>query len=198
MGIDDWLIETQPVAILRVYAWEPDWGSYGYFVPDAEAAAALPGLQRVRRRTGGGIVDHRHDWTYTVSLPIAEAWARARGGASYRFIHGALAQAMRAGGAGVTLASGTGAARGGECFVQPVEHDVLGQSGMKVAGAGQRRTAAGLLHQGSVQARVDADLAARLAGGLAQEVEPLIARPGVEEIARRAGRYRDAAWRQRR
>jgi len=36
------------------------------------------------------------------------------------------------------------------CFQNPVEHDVLDSVGEKIAGAGQRRTKLGMLHQGSV------------------------------------------------
>jgi lipoate-protein ligase A len=38
------------------------------------------------------------------------------------------------------------------CFEKPVAWDLLGADGEKIAGAGQRRSRKGILHQGSVQA----------------------------------------------
>ena len=38
------------------------------------------------------------------------------------------------------------------CFEKPVAWDLLGENGEKIAGAGQRRSRYGVLHQGSVQA----------------------------------------------
>ena len=76
--------------------------------------------------------------------------AEARGAESYRVIHAALVSALRASGINARLSAEMPPAAGGECFLQPVEHDVLDAAGRKLAGAGQRRTARGLLHQGSV------------------------------------------------
>ena len=38
----------------------------------------------------------------------------------------------------------------GLCFVEPAKYDVI-LEGQKIAGAGQRRTRSGLLHQGTLQ-----------------------------------------------
>jgi lipoate-protein ligase A len=148
MAVDEWLAETCEVPVLRSYRWQPGWGSFGYFVKEAE----LPDwpLRWVRRWTGGGIVDHRADWTYTLWVPNGFGLAEAKGGESYRVIHAALVEALRGAGVAARLSGTMPAAAGGECFVQPVEHDVLAAEGRKIAGAGQRRTVRGLLHQGSV------------------------------------------------
>jgi lipoate-protein ligase A len=57
------------------------------------------------------------------------------------------------------------------CFMNPVRADVL-IDGRKIAGAAQRRTRQGLLHQGSIQ-NIDAgnDLAERFAQALSKEIE---------------------------
>ena len=55
----------------------------------------------------------------------------------------------------------------GVCFVEPARHDII-RHGKKIAGAAQRRSKAGLLHQGSAQIGVPpADFAAEFAQGLA-------------------------------
>jgi lipoyl(octanoyl) transferase len=172
MAVDQWLAETCDAPVLRSYRWTPGWGSFGYFVKTAD----LPGngLRWVRRWTGGGIVDHRADWTYTLFVPRGFGLAEARGAESYRVIHAALVAALRGSGVEARLSGEMPLAIGGECFLQPVEHDVLDASGRKIAGAGQRRTVRGLLHQGSVAAGACPEvLAARLAEEVVmREFEP--------------------------
>jgi lipoate-protein ligase A len=190
MAVDQWLAENCEVPVLRSYRWTPGWGSFGYFVKTAD----LPdnGLKWVRRWTGGGIVDHREDWTYTLFIPRGCGLAEARGAESYRVIHAALVSALRASGIEARLSGEMPLAIGGECFLQPVEHDVMDASGRKIAGAGQRRTARGLLHQGSVAAGACAEaLAASLAGEvLVREFTPDAV--WVEETA--TNRYANIAW----
>jgi lipoate-protein ligase A len=195
MAVDQWLAENCEAPVLRSYRWTPGWGSFGYFVKTAD----LPphGLRWVRRWTGGGIVDHRADWTYTLFVPRGFGLAEARGAESYRVIHAALVSALRATGIEARLSGEMPLAIGGECFLQPVEHDVLDATGRKLAGAGQRRTVRGLLHQGAVAGREDhgSVLAKALADKvLCREFEPDAG--WVAEVA--AARYGCAAWQERR
>lgn len=191
MAVDEWLAETCDAPVLRSYRWQPGWGSFGYFVKAAE----LPdwGLRWVRRWTGGGIVDHRSDWTYTLFVPNGFGLAEARGGESYRVIHEALVAALSDAGTAAVLSGVMPPAAGGECFRQPVEFDVLAADGRKIAGAGQRRSLRGLLHQGSVATGVPA--AEELAEMLAAKVgardfspDPAVIRDKVES------RYGDERW----
>jgi lipoate-protein ligase A len=204
MAVDEWLLETVSRPLLRVYRWAPGWGSFGYFVPDAEAAESLAGLKRVRRWTGGGIVDHRADWTFTLAVPARDWLAGMKGAASYREIHAALAAALTAAGHDVRLAAAAAPARGGDCFTHAVEHDLVDARGRKLAGGGQRRSRDGLLHQGSVApphgAAVDFSRLGRdLAQALAAEVETVAPEPPDAEIARRVeARYGRADWARRR
>ena len=192
MAVDEWLAETCTVPVLRSYGWQPGWGSFGYFVKRAELPAN--GLRWVRRWTGGGIVDHRADWTYTLFAPRGFGLAEARGAESYRLIHGALAAVI---GGAVRLAAAGPPAAGGECFIQPVEHDILDPAGRKIAGAGQRRTVRGLLHQGSVAG--NGAFARALAASLSGNVEIAAFNPPPELLAERAaGRYASEAWMNRR
>lgn len=199
MAVDEWLLETAEAPLLRVYLWEENWGSYGYFVPDAEAAESLAGLNRVRRWTGGGIVDHRSDWTYTLVIPRGEVLAEMRGAESYRVIHLALAEALQVGGVACEVAGERSSMPGGDCFQRPVEFDLIGASGDKIAGAGQRRTARGLLHQGSLALKGDDDLGRRLAGLLAREVSATAIRVDDLRVGDLASqRYAALGWRERR
>lgn len=204
MAVDEWLWETAREPVLRVYEWQGAWGSIGCFGRISAARAALPGLDWVRRWTGGGTVDHRNDWTYTLIVPAGEQLAQAKGADSYCIIHKALGEALAAEGLGACLAGTTAPAESGLCFQQPVEHDLLASQGGKLAGAGQRRTRSGLLHQGSVAAAVsDADRsllrARRLATALADEISEISLDPSAADLHPRiALRYGNPEWTERR
>lgn len=199
MAVDEWLLETATAPLLRVYRWQGDWASVGYFGKIAEAQAAIPCVSWVRRWTGGGIVDHRADWTYTLVVPQAEPLASWRGTEIYRVIHAALADALVAEGIAARLSGGdeeTGAAL---CFENPVNHDLLGPDGRKLSGAGQRRSRQGLLHQGSVLAACgelgSQRRAEALAGRLARCWQPFYAQPEPLDLAQRVtARYARDGW----
>lgn len=171
MAVDEWLLESAALPVLRVYGWHGDWGTLGYFGKLADAKAAVAGVQWVRRWSGGGVVDHRADWTYSLVLPRGGALAEGRGAESYRLIHLALGAALREEGLAVHLSAGTEPSRAALCFENPVSHDLIDGAGNKLAGAGQRRTRLGMLHQGSVAAvcaeAESRNRAERLASGLA-------------------------------
>jgi lipoate-protein ligase A len=200
MAVDEWLLETATLPVLRVYHWRGDWGSVGYFGCLADAAASFPGVEWVRRWTGGGTVDHRADWTYSVIVPAGSELAKARGTESYRRIHGALAEALRQESKEVILSGGGESTGAASCFENPVCHDLIDVDGRKLAGAGQRRTSSGLLHQGSVAGFCDSDLRAhRLASCLADSSETKNMSPPPEIIAAKvAARYGLDAWTKRR
>lgn len=154
-----------PLAILRVYHWERPSISFGYFGSADRVRANHPGQPLVRRWTGGGVVNHGEsvDWTYSLIVPRELPLYTLPAMECYAAIHDALARALeQAGLLGTSLADAQrdpGSAHphdiaSGACFTRPVRADVF-RHGRKIAGAAQRRTRAGLLHQGSVQ---DADL----------------------------------------
>jgi len=167
MAVDEWLLAEVELPVLRVYEWQGDWGSIGYFGNLAAARVTFPGVDWVRRWTGGGTVDHRADWTYSVIAPEREPLAGLRGAESYRAIHAALAEALQAEGMDARLSTGAEKTGAAACFENPVSYDLIDAAGRKIAGAGQRRTKRGLLHQGS----------------LARMAEPLISRQRAESLA---------------
>jgi lipoate-protein ligase A len=203
MAVDEWLLETATMPVLRVYAWQGTWASIGYFGNLHEARAAIANVHWVRRWTGGGVVDHRADWTYTVVAPAGEPLAGQRGAESYQQLHRALEETLRVEGLTVRLSAGSDQTGAALCFENPVAHDLVRHDGSKLAGAGQRRTRQGLLHQGSVAAPVKPDdsrrraeiLAARLAGSWqAGEFHP-----PADWLARKvADRYAHVEWTNRR
>lgn len=152
MAVDEWLWRTTTVPLLRIYGWSGEWMSIGYF---SASSAVSEGRAFVRRPTGGGLVDHRGDWTYTLIIPRGQILAELPGAESYRLVHQALCDVLCAEGLDCHLISGLQEMQSDFCFQQPVRYDLVDELGNKLAGAGQRRGKQGLLHQGSVQAVTD-------------------------------------------
>jgi lipoyl(octanoyl) transferase len=203
MAVDEWLLEMAETPVLRVYGWLGDWGSVGYFGEIAAARRSFPGLRWVRRWTGGGTVDHRADWTYTVTAPSGERLVEARGAESYRLLHSRLQSVLGAEEIDARLSTGAGETGDALCFENPVSHDIVGLDGKKLAGAGQRRTRRGLLHQGSVAGPCEVERsqirATRLAACLAEEWEVYEYDPPAAAIAERVNcRYGMERWTERR
>jgi lipoate-protein ligase A len=204
MAVDEWLLETSTVPILRIYGWQGEWASMGYFGEIAGALAAFPRASLVRRWTGGGMVDHRADWTYTLVAPQSEPLASRRGTESYQRIHFTLLETLLAEGIDARMSSGDDETGAALCFENPVHYDLIGPNGQKLAGAGQRRSRQGLLHQGSVAVKCHDTVVSQkrsedFAGRLASEWEKTSLHPETDDIAQRvAARYAGESWTNRR
>lgn len=155
MALDEVLLRTagqRGRPLLRVYAWLTPAISIGYFQKFPQSERAV-----VRRPTGGGLVYHGEDTTFTVVAPPGHALHRATTAEAYRRIHDAVARVL-----GASLQAAGDLARGQyECFQKPVAGDVVAGA-RKLAGGAQRRNRDGMLHQGSIAAIISAQ---QLAGG---------------------------------
>jgi lipoate-protein ligase A len=199
MALDFLLLQRYPRAAaprFRHYGWRGPACTFGYAQKIAQVRLALPpgaAPDLCRRPTGGGLVDHRSDWTYALVIPRGHLLEEARATQSYREVHAAMIAALRAQGvpcfaqplpgnpAGLPA---TGPAQAGVCFQRAEPYDVVHEvSGAKIAGAAQKRNKRGLLFQGSIWrpaagARVDweqfhDDFAAQLAAVLGTTAEPM-------------------------
>lgn len=152
MAVDEWLMQNAwETPVLRIYDWKGEWASLGYFQSLAEARRIFgEEPEYVRRWTGGGIVDHRGDVTYTLAIPRSEELTATRGNESYCAIHREISRCLGEGGLSCQLTGEDSQNDSAACFEKPVAWDLLGDDGSKLAGAGQRRTRWGILHQGSV------------------------------------------------
>lgn len=196
MALDEALLEGAGQPVLRVYTWDGPAVSFGYSQPLGEVRRRFPEVPLVRRWTGGGMVEHGRDWTFSLVIPAGQPLAAVRPAESYRQIHAAVARAL---GGAVRLQAEEGhrAAAPGTCFVEPVRDDVLAVDGRKICGGAQRRTRRGILHQGSVQdCAWPEDFAERLAGELAGRVERLAADVALEARMRELaeGKYGTGEW----
>ena len=153
MALDEALLEAMPrfgQPVLRFYGWTELGATFGYFQKfvDVERATQLRPL--IRRPTGGGLVPHDADWTYSLTFPADHAWHALRAEESYRRVHEWIQGAFNQLNVTTELASCCKKTAPGQCFVGHERFDLLWH-GRKIAGAAQRRTRAGWLIQGSVQ-----------------------------------------------
>lgn len=173
MALDFLLLQRYPDAAARFrhYGWRRPAFTFGYsqkiaFVrsqlatqaPGTEGESAGRAFDLCRRPTGGGLVDHREDWTYALVIPRGHRLEELPAVQSYRAVHEALAAALRRQGV-AALAKSTadqpadnpGSTIPGVCFERAELYDVVSAAtGKKIAGAAQKRNKHGLLFQGSV------------------------------------------------
>ena len=202
MAIDEALLEVAKVPSIRFYSWQSPALSFGYFGKFADVAEYATERDLVRRWTGGGIVFHGEDLTYSIVIPANDPVFAESSMSIYEKIHCALCNALVAGGQRATAAGVPESERLPEharchsrqrcshapvarstprvpachdgpqgrgynpplCFANTVRADVM-LNGHKIAGAAQRRTRSGWLHQGSIQ---NVDLANGLTERFAQ------------------------------
>ena len=150
MAIDEVLLGTKRSAILRFYRWKAPSVSFGYFVCFAEACEIARNRATVRRWTGGGIVPHGEDLTYSIMIGSKDAAFALASKIIYQRVHLALGSALREIGIVSALVQTEATKISDACFSNPVVSDVI-ENGCKIAGAAQRKTRNGLLHQGSIQ-----------------------------------------------
>jgi len=153
MALDEALLYAAPrigQPVLRFYGWSEPAASFGYFQHYAEIERLVQLRPLIRRPTGGGIVPHDVDWTYSLVFPPGSKWYALRALESYQRVHQWIQAAFAKLGFSCELAPATLKAHGGQCFVGHEKSDLLWH-GQKIAGAAQRRTREGLLIQGSIQ-----------------------------------------------
>ncbi len=158
MSMDEVLLELMPqlgMPLLRTYRWDRpalSIGSSQLYPAEQEANYTI-----VRRPTGGGNVFHDVDLTYTVVLPPAHRIAALDRMSSYKVFHEAMLPMLERLGAhaGLKPDETPGVDRATmKCFTSPSRYDIVTETGTKYAGAAQRRTRNGILHQGSIQLAV--------------------------------------------
>ena len=161
MALDKALLEAMSRLgrpVLRFYGWTEPAATFGYFQKYAEVERATHLRPLIRRPTGGGIVPHDADWTYSLAFPPGHEWPSLKAEESYRRVHEWIQSAFTKLNVATELAlrSQKSAIRNPQsaigCFVGYEKFDLL-WNGQKIAGAAQRRNKLGLLIQGSVQSR---------------------------------------------
>lgn len=173
MACDQWLLRNAQKLekpVLRTYGWDRPSVSIGYFQDYPVDIVAFYTV--VRRPTGGALVMHDADLTYTVALPSGHPWKKLGVCERYTQVHRRVGGVFEKRGFHVILASscsssafteatedksaersdakGSGSLSPAYCFSKSSRYDVM-LDGVKVAGGAQRVTRDGLIHQGSIQ-----------------------------------------------
>ena len=153
MAVDEALLAAMPrlgQPVLRFYGWTEPAATFGYFQKYTEVSARTPLRPLIRRPTGGGIVPHDADWTYSLAFPAGHGWHGLAAKASYERVHQWIQTAFARLAIPTELAPCCLKTAPGACFEGYEKSDILWH-GRKIAGAAQRRNQLGLLIQGSVQ-----------------------------------------------
>jgi lipoate-protein ligase A len=139
-------------SLLRVYAWSRPTLSFGRhesvrgrFDPEALDRADVGA---VRRPTGGRVLLHDREVTYSVTAPAPEDEHLKE---SYRRINGVLMAAIARLGVKVAESPGSTARRpgGAACFAEPAKGELV-VDGHKLVGSAQLRERGALLQHGSI------------------------------------------------
>ncbi|MGH7653959.1 MAG: lipoate--protein ligase family protein [Gemmatimonadaceae bacterium] len=153
-------------AVLRVYEWSQPTLSFGRhesvrdrFLPEA---LERENVGAVRRPTGGRVLMHQREVTYSVTAPAAE---HERLKESYARINAILVAAIAKLGVDVAEAAATTTARrpgGAACFAEPSAGELV-VGGRKLVGSAQLRERGALLQHGSILIDDDQPRSAALA-----------------------------------
>jgi len=164
MATDFLMLQHYPEATharFRHYDWRQAACTFGYAQRHADVRRQLgetaDEVELCRRPTGGGIVDHRHDWTYALVIPSSHDLGSAPAPQSYAAVHEVIAATLRRQNCPAELqptqarAPADSTQHASECFKQAEPADVIHErSLLKLAGAAQKRAKRGLLLQGSL------------------------------------------------
>lgn len=158
MAMDEKLLEEldpDDLPILHFYDFESPAATYGVFLKPENFLKEGHGLNLARRPTGGGILFHLWDLTFSVLIPKNHPGYSDDVMKNYKYINDlvliALSEYLE-----TPLLSllpenpiPIDEVTKHFCFAKPTKYDVM-IDGKKVAGAAQRRKKNGFLHQGSI------------------------------------------------
>jgi lipoate-protein ligase A len=212
MALDEAALLAAPAgaSFLRFYRWTGPGCTFGYSQPHHAARTACDArgwkdVRPVRRATGGGIVFHDGDLTFSLVFPWDVTWAPE---SIYKNIHRGVHVALKAAGAATSLWSPArrplGAAAA--CFTRAEPMDLVLDDGRKILGGALRKRGGKGLYQGSLRPEAlplpREALEAAVADGIAREfaAEPVPEIPAAWLDAARAleERYRSREWNERR
>lgn len=163
MALDEALLDSfdpdSSLPVLRFYGWSPPALSLGKFQRADEVLrldrCAEAGVPVVRRITGGGVIFHADEVTYSLVCGERHLLSARSIKVSFRFLCGFLIEGYRRLGLDPTFAvdGETGGERLGVrtpfCFAGKEEYDIL-VKGKKLGGNAQRRLKRAIFQHGSI------------------------------------------------
>lgn len=153
-------LEGQEKPILHLYEWERPSATFGYFVKPEEllnlAEAEKKGLDLARRPTGGGVVFHLWDLAFSVLVPAKSPLFSTHTLDNYNLVNRVVKDVVKE---FIGISDEISLIPDDVpfqdqtcthfCMARPTKYDVMLQ-GKKIAGAAQRKTKDGFLHQGTI------------------------------------------------
>ena len=197
MAVDAGLIDrarTSGEAVLRVYAWARPTLSFGRHESArgrfSAGTLAASGMDAVRRPTGGRVLLHDREVTYSVTAPVLNGVPLRD---SYRAINELLLDALRRMGVRATEAEPTPTPRPGAaaCFAEPSAGELV-VGGRKLVGSAQVRERDALLQHGSILLADDQGRIAALADAPLTPAVPAATLADLLGAAPSFGEVRDA------
>ncbi len=159
MSFDAKLLETlDPYSdpILHLYDWEKPSATFGYFIRPEEHLNLKNGgqIDLAKRPTGGGIIFHIWDLAFSFLMPIEHPHFSLSTLKNYEFVNRVVLEVVKSyfslkPSLILEEVPSIGEACRHFCMAKPTQYDVVFE-GVKIAGAAQRRSRLGYLHQGTI------------------------------------------------
>ncbi|MBS3903804.1 MAG: hypothetical protein KGZ39_00575 [Simkania sp.] len=149
--------------VLHLYDWRGKCATYGCLTNPQQyldlKQAEREQLQLAKRSTGGGIVFHLWDLAFSVVIPSSSSLFSQNTLTNYSLVNHMVLKAVETF-TGKSFKPTLAAEDSGVldasckrfCMAQPTQYDVV-WNGQKIAGAAQRQTKYGFLHQGTISLR---------------------------------------------
>lgn len=163
-------LPSTPYALLHLYGWQCSSATFGHFsqpekLLNPEALSKYQ-LELAKRPTGGGIIFHDFDFTFSVLLSAAHPYFSLNTLENYQLINNIIIDSIRQFTNHINHQPPTllkTECKSSEpnachfCMAKPTIYDVVFE-GRKIAGGAQRQTKQGFLHQGSIALTLPSDI----------------------------------------
>lgn len=145
-------LNERSLPTLHFYSWPPSI-TYGHFI-DIDKHLNIKkitdqGICLARRPTGGGIVFHMWDMAFSFLLPSHHKRFSTDPLDNYHFVNGSVLDAVKKKFELSSLEFKHEKMFSNFCMANPTKYDLI-VDGKKIAGAAQRMTKRGYLHQGTI------------------------------------------------
>ncbi len=152
MQIDEELLENVDRPILRFYDWTDGAVTYGYFINPASWLKEVP-ENCGRRPTGGGLIFHEADFSFTLALPGSHPLVQLPVLDRYQIINKQVLKSIEELLPDLEVTLNTADPKvetlAQLCMANPTPFDLLFHN-KKVGGAAQRKKKSGFIHQSSL------------------------------------------------
>lgn len=148
-------LETSQKPVLHLFEFENNSATFGHFIDPfthlKREGVEKRGVKLAKRPTGGGILFHLWDFTFSLTLPASHPAFSRNPLENYALVNAWVSQII------TSICPKTATPKllkektdtNPFCMAKPTIYDVL-LEGKKIGGAAQRCTKFGLLHQGSI------------------------------------------------